>query len=78
MSISFHQTSRLLKTVLQEEAKRCVKIHGSGGKGDEMGSQMISACTAEYVATCVVRELTANPANEHAQSLRDHFLSVLN
>lgn len=77
MKLTYIQTSHLLSVALRGEAKRCVATHGSGGKGDEIGAQFLSACTAEYVQTCVERELTVNPSNKLAQSLRQHYINVL-
>ena len=77
MKITFHDTSRHLGSKHVAEAKRCVLVHGSSGKGDEFGSRFIEACKAEYVQTCVQRELAQNPNNQLAKDLQQHFNSAL-
>lgn len=76
MQLVFGNTSNLLGKKHKDEAQRCVRLHGSGGKGDEMGARFIIACKTEYVALCVDRELTANPTNSLAQDLKQHFTAV--
>ncbi len=77
MKLMYTQTSHLLSVALRGEAKQCVAMHGCGGAGDPIGAEFIGACTAEYVLTCVERELVAHPSNTLAQSLQKHFKAVM-
>jgi len=78
MKLMYMQTSRLLGKELQAEAARCVLVHGAKGKGDKFGSEHLEVCTAEYVQTCVDREVAANPTNELAVRLQGHFFNAMN
>lgn len=70
---TFRQTSVLLESALKDEAIRCVRIHGRGGRGDPDGAANILNLKAAYVSTCVSCEQVRFPENTLASELQAHF-----
>lgn len=75
--ITFQQVSRLWDKSSVSTAAAAVEKHGSKGAGDSFGAKFILACEANYVATCLKREIAANPSNSQAREVCQALMSHL-